>query len=174
MACCSRGTYTLGSFIFFSGLQTAVPADQRPPVTMRGALFCAIVALCILADEASAVAGNGGIERRASKSGGSGRSSRRARRSTAGDRDLRGKTATTTAAGQRKRQDEAVHSDDGGSTRRRDSSAVVVGAVWEEEELEVSQLFHVGVVVSAVCDNSSSQRKSSCSRARSIPPAATK
>lgn len=137
---------------------------------MRVVLFCAVVVLCTLADNASAVAGNGGVERRLSKKSSSG-SSRGAHGRT-GDRDLRGKaTATAAARGQSKRQGDGVCKEDGGgSIRKRGSPAVVVGAVWEEVRLEVGELGHCSYTPIPVCLYVRNAR-SSCSR-RSLNPGA--
>ncbi|CAM9177162.1 unnamed protein product [Pylaiella littoralis] len=105
---------------------------------MRGVLLCAIVALCTLADNASAERGKSAAERRVDKSSRSSCStSRRARSSTAGDRDLRGKATATAVGGRSKCQDKEVHSEDGcSSIKRGGSSTFVVGSVWKEEGLE--------------------------------------
>lgn len=102
---------------------------------MRGVLFFTIVALCTLAEEASAVAATG----RAGKS-----SSRRG--NTCG---ASGRTGRPEAPPPRRRRDETVlDSDDGESVSWEEAPAVVIGAVRPEGGREVSRFlvgegFHV-------------------------------
>lgn len=102
---------------------------------MRSSVFLAIIALCAIADGASAVARAGGAGSRAGKSSGGGRSSNGS--NTGGDRDRPGKTKTTAAA--RRKRDKAVFSNDGAKIGGRDPSTVVIGAVREERAHQVRE-----------------------------------
>lgn len=139
---------------------TVLTHPPPPPATMRGAVFLAIIALCALADETSAVARAGGAGTRAGKkSRGSGRSSNGS--NTGGDRDRPGKI---TAAARRKR-DKTAPSHDGARTNGRDPSAVVIGAVREERghQVKMNTATAVGKIMTFLVRGATNGQKS-CAR----------
>lgn len=129
-----------GGYVAGSDESRSTPQVQRSFVgvaalagDMRGAVFCAIIALWALIDGTSAVARAGGTGPRAGKSRGSSRRSDGS--SSVGDRDRSGKT--TKAA--RRRRGNTVPSHDGAQNVGRDSVRVVVGAVREERGHQVKR-----------------------------------
>lgn len=151
----------------------STPHHHSPTLTtMRGAVFLAVIALCALTDEVSAVARAGGAGSRAGKSKGSGR--RLSNGSNAGgDRHRPGET-TAVAAGLKRDKTEAP-SHDGAHVNVRDQSAVVIGAIREERGRQVKSEAELAAVQTAsfmsfLCSRGTNGQKSCAAPYVSAPP----